>query len=84
LAPGAAGLCLALEAEREDGWLRLTFLDDGTASGNGAHGLGVGLENLEQRVRRFAGQDATMTAGPRQGGGFAVMLRWREQNGETR
>ncbi len=78
LAPGAKGLCLALEAQRADGWLTLTFLDDGTANGNGSRGLGVGLDNLEQRVRRFAGQEASMSAGPRAGGGFAVTVRWRE------
>lgn len=84
LAPGARGLNLALEAQREDGWLELTFLDDGSASGNGSRGLGVGLENLEQRVRRFAGQGASMTAGPRAGGGYAVTLRWREVGEEKR
>jgi hypothetical protein len=78
LAAGAGGLSLALDARRQDGWLTLTFLDDGTASGNGSRGLGVGLENLEQRVRRFAGQEASVSAGPRAGGGFSVTLRWRE------
>ena len=38
----------------------------------------MGLENLQQRVRHFAGEQATMNAGPRDGGGFAVTLRWRE------
>jgi hypothetical protein len=84
LAPGAKALSLTLEAQRDDGWLTLTFLDDGTASGNGSRGLGVGLENLEQRVRRFAGQEASMTAGPRAGGGFSVTLRWRETCEEKR
>jgi hypothetical protein len=78
LGPGAKGLCLTLEAERADGWLTVTFKDDGTAGVNGARGLGVGLENLEQRVRRFAGDQASMTAGPRAGGGYSVTLRWRE------
>ncbi len=78
LAPGAKGLCLTLDAARDDGWLTVTFGDDGTAAGNGAHGLGVGLENLRQRVRRFAGEQAHMEAGPREGGGYAVTLRWRE------
>jgi hypothetical protein len=83
LAPGASGLAMSLEAERSDGWLRVTFLDNGTAGGNGAPGLGVGLENLEQRVRRFAGEQATMEAGPRADGGFSVMLRWRERATEV-
>jgi hypothetical protein len=83
LAPGAKGLAMSLEAERTDGWLTVTFLDDGTAGGNGARGLGVGLENLEQRVRRFAGDEATMEAGPRAEGGYSVMLRWRERATEV-
>jgi hypothetical protein len=84
LAPGAEALHLALEACREDGWLSLTFLDDGTASGNGSHGLGVGLDNLEQRVRRFAGPDACMKAGPRAEGGYAVSVRWRDKSTEVK
>ena len=78
LAPGAKGLCLTLDAARVDGWLTVTFNDDGTAGPNGARGLGVGLENLEARVRRFAGEEASMEAGPRPSGGYAVTLRWRE------
>ena len=69
---------LTLDAERRDGWLTVTFKDDGTSGGNGGRGLGVGLENLQQRVRHFAGEQSTMNAGPRDGGGFAVTLRWRE------
>ena len=41
-------------------------------AGTANRGLGVGLENLEQRVRRFGGPDASMVAGARAGGGFAV------------
>jgi hypothetical protein len=78
LARGAKGLCLTLDAERTDGWITVTFQDNGTAGGNGARSLGVGLENLEQRVRRFAGEQASMQAGPRASGGYAVTLRWRE------
>jgi len=74
--PGPGGLHLSLEACRENGWFTLRFADDGVASRNGAPGLGVGLGNLEQRVRRFAGPQATMEAGPAAGGGFAVTLRW--------
>ena len=75
--PGAGALHLSLEARRENDWLTLVFADDGTASGNGGPGLGVGLQNLEQRVRRFAGPGASMTAENRAERGFAVTLRWR-------
>jgi len=74
--PEAPALHLTLEAQREDGWVTLRFADDGVVSGNGAPGLGVGLANLEQRLRRFAGDGAMMAAGPHNGGGFAVTLRW--------
>ena len=74
--PDSSGLHLSLDACRENGWLSLRFADDGCASGNGAPGLGVGLENLAQRLRRFAGAEASVSAAPIPAGGFAVSLRW--------
>lgn len=82
-------LRLVLDAEVGDGWLTLTFGDDGDSQskggngngrirGNGARSLGVGLENLEQRLRHFAGPDASMVAAPDAGGGFRVVMRWRQ------
>ncbi len=81
-APDAPGLHLELTAVQDDGFIELTFSDDGIASSAAGPGLGVGLTNLEQRLRRFAGADATMEAGARRdaGGtprpGFVVRLRW--------
>jgi len=74
---------LDLDAEARDGWLTLRFTDDGCrdGSGNGARGLGVGLENLDQRIRRFGGSEASMTAGPSEEGGFRVTMRWRQSAG---
>ena len=48
-------------------------------------GLGVGLQNLEQRLRHFAGGNgkARMTAGPRPDGGFSVTLQWPVNHGGT-
>jgi hypothetical protein len=74
---GGRPLQLALEARSEDGWLTLVFRDDGSPGANGAPGLGVGLENLAQRVRRFGGPESTMTTSRPPGGGFAVTMRWR-------
>ena len=86
-APDGRPLKLALEAACEEGWLTLTFRDDGDASGNGhgARGLGVGLENLLQRVRRFGGTDSLMQASRLDAGGFAVTMRWKVDrvNGTT-
>jgi hypothetical protein len=39
-------------------------------------GLGVGLQNLEQRVKRFGGPGATISAGRCEHGGFCVTVRW--------
>jgi hypothetical protein len=88
-APDAPGLHLELRATQDDGFIELTFSDDGVASTNGGPGLGVGLTNLEQRLRRFAGPGATMEAGARSGAGgtpqpgFMVRLRWPATKGAT-
>jgi hypothetical protein len=89
-APNAPGLHLELVASQDDGFIELTFSDDGVASSSAAPGLGVGLVNLEQRLRRFAGTDATMEAGARRGAGgtpqpgFVVRLRWPVTKGANR
>jgi hypothetical protein len=88
-APDAPGLHLELRVAQDDGVVELTFSDDGVASTNGGPGLGVGLKNLEQRLRRFAGPGATMEAGARRGAGgtpvpgFVVCLRWPVTKGAT-
>jgi hypothetical protein len=77
-------LHMRLEAGRTDEWMTLRFSDDGMhgneSSGNGALGLGVGLANLEQRIRRFGGEDATVSAAPYDRG-FEVTIRWRDLAG---
>jgi hypothetical protein len=86
-APGASALHLELQAVRDDGTIELTFSDDGVASPNGSPSLGVGLTNLEQRLRRFAGAGASMEAGARRDAdgaparGFVVRLRWPATKG---
>ena len=78
------------DGRQDDGFIELTFSDDGVASTNGGPGLGVGLTNLEQRLRRFAGPGATMEAGVRRGAGgtpqrgFVVRLRWPVTKGANR
>jgi len=83
-APGASALHLKLKALREGDWFTLEFSDDGVSNGNGGPGLGVGLQNLEQRLRHFAGGTSKMSAGPRDGGGFAVTLEWPVNQGVGR
>jgi LytS/YehU family sensor histidine kinase len=83
-APERGALHMTLTAKREGDWLTLTFADDGSCNrnghgnGRGRDGLGVGLENLDQRVRRFGGAGASLDAATRGDGGFAVTMRWRE------
>ena len=74
-------LRMTLDARSSGNWLELEFADDGQPSGNGRPGLGVGLENLEQRVRHFGGSGASMTSGLRDGGGFVVRMRWQRGEG---
>lgn len=86
LAADAAALRMALRARTTGGWLELEFADDGRVNGAPAPGLGVGLENLEQRVRRFAGPEAQVTAGDAAksngaGGGYVVRMRWPVREG---
>src|SRR5262245_9686853 len=60
--PANGALHLMLAAREDDGWVTLEFTDDGRCAGNGGPGLGTGLENLAQRVRRFAGAGARVDA----------------------
>jgi hypothetical protein len=73
--PGAGPLHLRLEARRDAHALVLRFADDGSTS-NGMPGLGVGLQNLEQRVRRFGGPGATLRAERGAERGFTVTVQW--------
>ena len=76
ITPGEASLRMTLDAKQANGWFELEFADDGVPHGNGATSLGVGLENLELRVRHFAGPNARVQATPRSDGGFAVRMAW--------
>lgn len=76
-APDKEALHLSLEAQAADGWLTMVFRDDGRLNGGRVPGLGVGLQNLEHRLRSFAGNDASMAAGPAPAGGYEVRFRWR-------
>ena len=74
--PGETSLRMTLDMREANGWFELEFADDGVPHGNGTPSLGVGLENLEMRVRHFAGPDARVQAMPRPEGGFAVRMAW--------
>jgi hypothetical protein len=74
--PGETSLRMTLDARETGGWFELEFADDGVPHGNGTPSLGVGLENLEMRVRHFAGPNARVQATPRTEGGFSVRMAW--------
>jgi len=74
--PGETSLRMTLDARQAGGWFELEFADDGVPHGNGTPSLGVGLENLEMRVRHFAGPHARVNATPGSDGGFAVRMAW--------
>jgi LytS/YehU family sensor histidine kinase len=88
-APGVGAIHLELTVARVNGFIELAFADDGVTTSVNGPGLGTGLVNLEQRLRRFAGADVTMEAGARrdaEGGparGFIVRLRWPVTKGAT-
>jgi hypothetical protein len=79
---GDRTLHLMLEARREDDRFVLRFRDDGIPRGAAAAGTGVGLENLEQRVRHFGGPEARMTAARDPEDGFVVDMTWPVSEGE--
>src|SRR5262245_19419328 len=76
VSPNGGSLRMTLDAREANGWFELEFADDGVPHGNGTPSLGVGLENLELRVRHFAGPSARVQATPRGDGGFAVRMAW--------
>jgi LytS/YehU family sensor histidine kinase len=81
--PGESSLRMTLDARQAEGWFELEFADDGVPHGNGTRGLGTGLENLEQRVRHFAGAGARVQATKAAGGGFVVRMAWPIPTGGT-
>jgi hypothetical protein len=54
--------------------LTITVDDDGAAEPSLQPGTGIGIENVRQRLHSRFGNAARLTAGPRNGGGFAVVI----------
>jgi LytS/YehU family sensor histidine kinase len=52
----------------------ITIDDDGAAEPSLQPGTGIGIENVRQRLHSRFGNAARLTAGPRNGGGFAVVI----------
>jgi len=54
--------------------LVITVDDDGATEPSLQPGTGIGIENVRQRLHSRFGHAARLTAGPRDGGGFAVVI----------
>ena len=67
-------LRVRIEAQEEDGGVRLSVQDDGVGFLNGSGG-GLGLDNLRRSLALLHGDAATLTAGDAPGGGALVSLR---------
>ncbi len=67
---------LAIVAREVNGKLSLRIGDDGGNAGGAAQqpGTGVGLRNVSERLSLHFGASASLTAGPRPGGGFSTEI----------
>jgi two-component system LytT family sensor kinase len=68
LAPVREGGCVSVSAKREGGRLRLHVEDDGVGLPPGAQRSGVGLRNVQDRLRTLYGQAAELLIGTHPGG----------------
>lgn len=75
----ARPVCIELIAEEDFGRLVLTVADDGPGRDGSskplADGFGIGLANVHDRLAARFGNEASITSGPRPGGGFYTQLR---------
>ncbi|HEX3866057.1 MAG TPA: histidine kinase, partial [Gemmatimonadaceae bacterium] len=82
IAPCRAGGTITIRAWRDvadgdvDGHLRLAVIDTGRGSADthGVRGPGVGLANIEGRLKHYFGAGALLSLGPTRGGGTTVEL----------
>ncbi|MES2159333.1 MAG: histidine kinase [Pseudomonadota bacterium] len=71
----ASPVTIAISAREDDGMLHLTVRDDGDQPpGEADRGSGIGLANVRDRLMARFGDQASITYGPRERGGFAVDL----------
>jgi signal transduction histidine kinase len=74
VAPSRDGGSVKVSAELADGVLLLTVEDSGAGAGTTA-GEGVGLKNVEERLRGYYGDDASIAMKAHPGSGTTVELR---------
>lgn len=74
VAPSRDTVHVGLSARLAGTTLMITVDDDGAAESTLQPGTGIGIENVRQRLQSRYGNTARLTAGPRDGGGFAVTI----------
>jgi two-component system LytT family sensor kinase len=65
---------VSLEAKIEQGAVLIRVRDDGAPSSHLLPGIGIGIENVRQRLQSRYGDAARLAAGPCAGGGFEVTI----------
>ncbi|WP_375290666.1 sensor histidine kinase [Qipengyuania sp.] len=79
VANSAKPVCVEILAEEDFGRLVITVADDGPGAKTGGKsngsGFGIGLANVRDRLAARFGDAASITSGPRPGGGFQTQLR---------
>lgn len=73
---GAARICVsARRIEAQEPLLEVCVSDDGVGFGDTASGGGIGLANIQERLRSYYGQRASLTLKALPDGGVAAILR---------
>ncbi len=88
VATSSGQVTITLAVREEYGRLVLTVADDGkvdeASAGDLRPGYGIGLANVRERLQARFGNDASMVAGSRPGGGYATELRLPLLHGHRR
>ena len=71
----ARPVTVSISAEEDYGRLVLTVTDDGPGVKSPGEGFGIGLANVRDRLAARFGPAASVSSGPRDGGGYMTQLR---------
>jgi two-component system LytT family sensor kinase len=71
----AKPVIVTIAARADYGRLVLEVSDNGPGSNNGRKGFGIGLANVRDRLAARYGEDASLTSGPAEGGGWRSVIR---------
>jgi two-component system LytT family sensor kinase len=75
VAPTSKPVTITISAREEYGRLVLEVSDDGRGSSEGAKGFGIGLANVRDRLAARYGEEASLTSGPAEEGGWRSIIR---------